>query len=127
MKSLLTILCFAIFCFSQDTVSITSIPTSSGALIGTNTKYSPTIAYNGMLIDAKHGIIQILTAPEMQQYAWRDTTARALSIPMGVPFLFPDSVWTQKEQAWICSLTVHGKYRMRCNIVLDSLCKVTHK
>ena len=110
-------------CHAQDTISVTPIPDNNGALIQSITKYSPTAAYNGLLINAKTNTVNILVAGELIPYVWRDTTIHSAPPFMNGSMLFPDSVWTAKEQSWICSLTVHGKLRMRQNIKLDSICK----
>ena len=123
MKSLIFVLAFVSFLFAQDTLSITPILISNGALIGVDTKYSPTVAYIGHMRNVKSKTTTILISPEMQQYAWQDTTRHGMPPFLNSSITFPDSVLGAKMYAWTCSLDVHYKYLMRQNIVLDSLCK----
>ena len=124
MKTALMFIAFLTsFTFSQDTISTILTPDNNGAIIQNIVRYSPTAAYQGLLINAKSGTVQIIVTPEIRSYVWQDTTKHNTINFFSNIIIIPDSIWSLKEQAWICSLTVHGKYRMRQNITLDTLCK----
>ena len=118
-----TLFCCTCICHAQDSSSVNLPATWNGAIASKPVSYSPNKAYNGFTHVSKMKCLQINVTSEIVGYAKRDTSIHSIPFPMGTAYFYLDSTLTQKEQAWICSLDTHMKYKMRLNTTIDTLCK----